>query len=409
MPDFYQHSRLPTLHHLAEGDKGSGREEELARWAKTKPIALLLPALYAEFEKPALKGMLTQISSLPFISEVVVTVNRATAPQIKIARERCQEWLGKSKPFSLLWNDGPALQTVHKELTAHGLPPYKAGKGSNIWMGLAYLTARGEHRIVASHDTDILSYESGLLQRLCYPVAHPGMPYRFAKGFYGRVGKRMYGRVTRLLVLPLIQAFMEMQGRSPLLEHLEGFRYPLSGEFCADLETLGSFGIPRGWGLEMCLLCEVFKHLNTSEFCQVDLGFNFEHRHRNVSNAPASSALVSGLVASATEVASTLAAHVVTGTSASVNAQLLNDVISRYRQIALQWVPRYQHDALFNGLQYDLADEQRAVQVFTTALTDAFQIHDGELAPCCVEQPPCRETLSRISGMGEAIVAAAMR
>ncbi|MDB6136935.1 MAG: hypothetical protein JWO94_7 [Verrucomicrobiaceae bacterium] len=407
MPDFFQHFRLPTLHHLADCDLAA-REAELAGWAKDRPIALLLPALYAEFEKPALQRMLRQIADVPYISEVVLSVNRASAAQIKVARAQCAEWLG-GKPFTLLWNDGPGLKAVHRELEANGMPAYRAGKGSNIWMGVAYLTARGEHKIVASHDTDILSYERGLLWRLCYPVAHPDMPYRFAKGYYGRVGDRLYGRVTRLLVLPLIHAFMEVQGRTPLLEHLEGFRYPLSGEFCADLETLGSFGMPRGWGLEMCLLCEVFKHLTTQELCQVDLGFNFEHRHRIVSNAPAANAFVTGLVASATEVASTLAAHVATGRNAEENAEILNSVITSYHKIALQWVPRYQHDALLNGLRYDIEDEENAVKVFTAALVDAFQILEGDRAPCCVEQPSCRETLAQVPGISAAIVATAMR
>ncbi len=190
MPDFFQHFRLPTLHHLADCDLAT-REAELAGWAKTKPIALLLPALYAEFEKPALQRMLRQIAEVPYISEVVLTVNRATSAQIKIAKAQCAEWLGIAKPFTLLWNDGPALKAVHRNLEAHGMPAYRAGKGSNIWMGVAYLAARGEHRIVASHDTDILSYERGLLSRLCYPVAHPDMPYHFAKGYYGRVGDRL--------------------------------------------------------------------------------------------------------------------------------------------------------------------------------------------------------------------------
>ena len=407
MADFFQHPRLPTLHHLADCDLDA-RESELAAWAKDKPIALLLPALYLEFEKPALQHMLRQIAEVPYISEVVLTVNHATAAQIKTARAQCAQWLG-GKPFSLLWNDGPALKAVHRQLEAHGVPPYRAGKGSNIWMGVAYLAARGEHGIVASHDTDISSYERRLLWRLCYPVAHPEMPYRFAKGYYGRVGDRLYGRVTRLLVLPLIHAFIEEQGRSALLEHLEGFRYPLSGEFCADLDTLGTFSMPRGWGLEMCLLCEVFKHLATSEICQVDLGFNFEHRHRSVSNSPSRNAMVSGLIASATEVASTLAAHVLEGGTSEDNARLLNSVSARYRQTALQWVPRYQHDALLNGLRYDIADEQHAVQVFTSALADAFQIQDGDTAPGCVKQPSTQQVLASASGVKEAILAAAIR
>jgi glucosyl-3-phosphoglycerate synthase len=159
----------------------------------------------------------------------------------------------------------------------------------------------------------------------------------------------------------------------------------------------------------MCLLCEVFKHLATSDICQVDLGFNFEHRHRSVSNSPSRNALVSGLVASATEVASTLAAHVIAGGTAADNARLLNTVSARYRHIALQWVPRYQHDALLNGLRYDVADEQHAVQVFTSALADAFQIPEDATAPDCVEQPSAREVLASADGVGKAILAAAIR
>jgi glucosyl-3-phosphoglycerate synthase len=53
MPDFFQHARLPTLHHLADTDLFM-REGELAVWTKDRPLALLLPALYSEFQKPAL-------------------------------------------------------------------------------------------------------------------------------------------------------------------------------------------------------------------------------------------------------------------------------------------------------------------------------------------------------------------
>ncbi len=372
MPDFYQHARLPTLHHLADSDLVA-REAELATWVKDEPLALLLPALSSEFEKTALPRMLREIAGVSYISDVLITVNQATEAQMTKAKESCEAWLG-DKPFTLLWNDGPALQDLHRDLQARGFPAYADGKGTNIWTGLAYLKALGKHRMVASHDTDILSYERGMLWRLCYPVAHPKLPYRFAKGYYGRVGDRLFGRMTRLMIFPLIQTFIEVAGRSDLLDHLESFRYPLSGEFCAELNTLADFPMPAGWGLEMCLLCETFKHVEREQMCQVDLGFNFEHRHRTVSNAPAATAAAEGLSESAIQVVQTLASHVLASLPQSQSKSLLDDVLARYAATAEQWVPRYEHDSLINGLRYDAEDERRAVHVFEDAVKQAFQM-----------------------------------
>jgi hypothetical protein len=105
-------------------------------------------------------------------------------------------------------------------------------------MGIAWLKARGFKGVVVSHDTDILNYSRDLLWRLCYPLLHPRMGYRFAKGYYSRVSDRLFGRVTRLLIFPLIQACRDVLGAKPLIEQLESYRYPLSGEFAADMDAL---------------------------------------------------------------------------------------------------------------------------------------------------------------------------
>lgn len=405
MPDFYQHARLPTLHHLADSDV-MAREAELAVWSKDKPIVLLLPALYEEFQATALPRMMREIAGVPYVSEVVLTVNQATAAQIDKARHQLSNLLG-DKPFTLLWNDGPALQAVHRQLEAHGLPVFRHGKGSNIWMGVAHLKARGTPLTVASHDTDILSYERGMLWRLCYPVAHPDMPYQFAKGYYGRVGERLYGRMTRLMIFPLIQAFISVIGNNPLLDHLEGFRYPLSGEFCADLEALSAVSMPSGWGLEVCLLSEMFRTLKPERMCQVDLGSNFEHRHRTVSNTPAQAAAAEGLSDSAIEVSRTLANHLLRGKDDSLD--VLDRVRERYAELANQWVPRYHHDALLNGLRYDLDDERNAVLVFSEALRHAFANGTSQHAQQCIERPACGPLVEQDAALREALVAAAIR
>ena len=73
-----------------------------------------------------------------------------------------------------------------------------------------------------------------MLARLFYPVAHPAFSYQFCKGYYFRLAEgRLKGRVSRLLVTPLLRALKIVLGSSEYLEYLDSFRYPLAGEFSA--------------------------------------------------------------------------------------------------------------------------------------------------------------------------------
>ncbi len=402
MADFYQHARLPTLHHLATPDS-TAREAELVRLTAHRPVALLLPALHVEVSRPALPAILRQVADVPYISEIVLSMNGMTEAQMLQARKSCSEWLG-DRPMTLLWNDGPALSAVNQRLTDAGWGGNHVGKGANIWAGLAYLQASQRQGIVVSHDTDILNYSAGLLAKLCYPVAHPRLGYRFAKGYYSRVADRLYGRVTRLLIFPLIQAFQEVLGPQPLLEHLESFRYPLSGEFAGDLKTIAGFSIPSAWGLEIALLCETHRQIPVSEQCQVDLGFHFEHRHRQLG----AGTLEHGLVAAAADVARCLSFQVLREAQERAAESLLKLVLERYRLRSLEWMDRYEHVALLNGLYYDRAEEALAVTAFTEALQALIILVSAEGLRVPGMRPAPARALEEMPGLKEQILAAAL-
>jgi glucosyl-3-phosphoglycerate synthase len=367
MPDFHQHARIPTLHHLAVTNTGE-REAEIEAWTANKPVTLLLPALFCEFERPVLPGMLSTVSRVPYISEVVLSVNGMDAAGLKLAQAMCRQKLG-DKPFRLIWNDGPAALALRAKLEQAGGPPVQQGKGNNVWTGLLSLLAGGFKGIVIGHDTDISSYGRELLVKLAYPLVHPSMEYRFAKGYYARVSGRLYGRVTRLLVFPLIQAFIEELGATPLLQHLESFRYPLAGEFAGDIETLGRFSLPSGWGLEIAMLCDAHRLLKPTEMCQVDIGSNFEHRHRRLDDDQVVDARPdAGLMAAATEVARCLFVEIIREAGPRAAKTLLTHVCDRYRPKAVEWVQRYEHVALLNGLEFHRAEELCAVEMFNDAI-----------------------------------------
>jgi glucosyl-3-phosphoglycerate synthase len=369
MPDFYQHARIPTLHHLAVTNTGE-REAEIEAWTENKPVTLLLPALFCEFERPVLPGILATVSRVPYVSQVVLSVNGMDAAGLKLAQAMCRKKLG-DKPFRILWNDGPASLDLRARLQQAGCAPVQSGKGSNVWTGLLWLLASGFKGIVIGHDTDISSYGRELLVKLAYPLVHPSMPYRFAKGYYARVSGRLYGRVTRLLVFPLIRAFIEELGATPLLQHLESFRYPLAGEFAGDIETLGNFSLPSGWGLEIAMLCDAHRHLKPAEMCQVDIGSNFEHRHRRLDDDQVVDARPdAGLMMAATEVARCLFVEIIREAAPRAANSLLRQVCDRYRSNATEWVQRYEHVAQLNGLEFHRAEELCAVEMFNDAIHD---------------------------------------
>ena len=59
MSDFYQTGVVATLHRLVKS--GHERlEQELSTYAARRPIALVLPALWSEFEGPALPRILNE-------------------------------------------------------------------------------------------------------------------------------------------------------------------------------------------------------------------------------------------------------------------------------------------------------------------------------------------------------------
>ncbi|MFO0701052.1 MAG: glycosyl transferase, partial [Nitrospira sp.] len=61
MSDFYQNGVVTVLHRLGQPNTEQ-LEQELERYAKTTPIALVLPSLYAELERPALKRIVDILS-----------------------------------------------------------------------------------------------------------------------------------------------------------------------------------------------------------------------------------------------------------------------------------------------------------------------------------------------------------
>ncbi|HKQ32550.1 MAG TPA: glycosyl transferase, partial [Thermodesulfobacteriota bacterium] len=86
MGDFYQTESFSTLHRLNRNNVGL-LEEQLLDFCETRPIALVLPCLYAELQGEALKNILEQLKEVRYLNEIVITLGRADENEFRHARE----------------------------------------------------------------------------------------------------------------------------------------------------------------------------------------------------------------------------------------------------------------------------------------------------------------------------------
>ncbi len=364
MADFYQTGMVATLHRLKPN--GTARlERDLQDISRRKGIALVLPALYREFESPAMRRIVDELAQIQYLRRIVLVLGGATQEQ----HEKVQEFLPDFHcPLSLLWIESKPVQDLFELLQGKNLSPGQDGKGRSCWMAYGYVLARGDCDVIALHDCDIVNYDRRMLARLVYPVAQPNLGFEFSKGYYARVTDRMHGRVTRLFVTPLIRAMENMVPSAPFLRFIDSFRYPLSGEFAMDVNLARVNRIPWDWGLEVGMLAEVFRNCAPSRICQVDLADNYEHKHQVLSEDDPTKGLRRMACDIAKSLMRTLAAEGLIFTQ-----DHFRNLGVRYVRIAEDTIERYRADAMINGLEFDRHSEELAVATFAQSLHQAAQ------------------------------------
>ena len=362
MADFHQSGAVTTLHRLTPNSIDR-LEADLERFSRNKPIGLVLPALYSEFETMAMQRIVSQLQQVRYLQRIVVVVGRARQDQFERAREFFDKFY---TPVTCLWMESERIQGLLRMLEEKGLSAGPDGKGRSCWMAYGYLLAKRDCQMIALHDCDIVNYDRQLLARLCYAIAHPHLPFDFCKGYYARVTDRMHGRVTRLFMTPLLRALEGMAPGNPYLRFLDSFRYPLAGEFAMDIDLARVNRIPADWGLEVGVLAEVFRNCTVARTCQVDLMDNYEHKHQTLSAKDQSKGLARMACDIAKSLFTTLAAEGLVFT-----ADHFRSLEVRYVRIGQDTIARYHADAMLNGLKFDRHAEEMAVTVFARSLSDA--------------------------------------
>lgn len=388
MSDFWQHGPITTIHRLP-GSTIEDLESMVSGHSKERPAVLLVPALASEMDGPAWPIIMSELQGASFLDEVILALGRATSDDLGRARSDLERLSIKS---TVVWpesdNLSPVLASARPSLDVG--PP---GKGRDVWIALGYILGLGNVHAVGLTDADVITYTRELPMRLLAPLLHPDLTYDFSKGYYARVsGSYMAGRVTRLLVVPLVSVLVK-QNFTPALRAIGAMRYALAGEFAMTAKLASTIPVPRDWGLEVGILSAVAKALPFDRICQADLCDNYEHKHQEFYLQDTTR----GLNRMAVEVTAALLREV---------EQPPEDLTSTYREQAFSMIHKYRADALVNGLEYDEEKEREMVKAFAMAVDKALGFAAEEIPE---PLPAWREVEKVVPGLMERIVDAVVR
>ncbi|MGD8808921.1 MAG: glycosyl transferase [Gammaproteobacteria bacterium] len=363
MGDFHQNGKVTTLHNLTQRPVEE-LERELLEFSRQRPLGLVLPSLYSELETPALERIVQELRLVPYLSEIIIGLDAADRDQY---RHACEYFARLPQHHRILWQDGPRLRALDARLAEEGLAPTQPGKGRNVWYCYGYALASRRADGIALHDCDIRTYERDLLARLIYPIANNQFSFEFCTGYYARVTEtHIGGRVTRLLVTPLIRAMSIVCGRNEFLDFLDSFRYPLAGEFAIRRDVINDLRIPSDWGLEIGVLSEMHRNYANNRICQVDIASRYDHKHQDLSPDDASR----GLSKMSTDIAKAVFRKLaIQGETFSL--EKIRTIKATYYRIALDFIEVFEADASINGLAYERHAEEQAVELFASNIVTA--------------------------------------
>ncbi|MBW1709615.1 MAG: hypothetical protein JRG97_07200 [Deltaproteobacteria bacterium] len=368
-----QQINLTTFYQLSPRTELRQQLMSYSRWKK--PV-LIIPALASEFTnpetRPVFENIIHELRRARYLATIIIGVDNAHREDIELLRGILTA--NGLRNFFIQWNNGPGFSTLYGRLERAGLDLSTPGKGRNLFMSFGVALALGATS-VALLDADIKSFKKVQLDRLFYPVIV--LNYEFSKAFYARWdGKRMYGRVKRLLLDPLLLALKRKFTESHeekmirLIDFLLSFNYQLSGEVVIKMDLLKRFRYASHWGIEIFTLIEAWR--KASQVAQVEFTHEpFEHKHQKVSKTDPSG----GLHKMAVDIVTTLFQALIIEEGLEVSDHFFRDLTVTYSSVAEDQIKKYSDNARFNGLEYNRDIEEETVhEVFAKAVLHAGSI-----------------------------------
>jgi len=367
MADFFQNGSITTLQDVSNIDLES-METELEKFSKRRNMVLLLPALYSEFETPAMKKILKELKNVKYLYKIILGLDKATEKQFEDVKKIMSNLNLK---VDVLWNDGPHMKEMYKKFGDNDFRSTDIkGKGRNVWTMIGHALSDPNAYAFALHDCDIVNYTREIPARLFYPIIHPALDFEFNKGYYSRVTDKIHGRVTRLFYSPLIKALKKTYGATEYLDYMDSFRYALSGEF-AFIRTLArGISISPTWGLEVSTLTEVYENTSVKRICQTEIMETYEHKHQELKNNEPEKELDGGVAKMSMDIAQTIF-RIMSQRGITLSKDSLKTLRTSFFQESRKAISKYDALAKFNSLSFERKKEIEAVETFDKALKKA--------------------------------------
>jgi glucosyl-3-phosphoglycerate synthase len=354
----------------------------LKRHAGGNTPMLIVPLLASEFSLPenlpVFENILSNLSRAEYLDKIIFGLDQASESEMQFLKELVQKH-GITRAI-IQWNDGPVYSRIYQMLNEAGMLSLEPGKGKNIFLGIGLALALNA-KFVGILDADIRSFDCIQLDRLLYPVVVRN--YDFSKACYTRISnRRLYGRVKRLLVDPLLLAlktkFIESKDRKMLgmIDFLLQFDYQLSGEVAFRSDLLKKMRFSTNWGAEIFTLVEIYR--KASSAAQVVFSSEpFDHKHQPVSEDD----LSKGLTRMAVDIVTTLMSALVKGEGLDLSEAFFRDLLIIYTGVTDKLTKMYSDESEFNDLEYDWDyEEHLARDVFSRCILHAGEILTAQAA-----------------------------
>ena len=100
MADFYQSPHIATLHNLRNRSVEE-IEAQLVNFSASRPLGLILPSLYSELETDAMPLIRSELEKVPYLSQIVIGLDRAEQSQAersRVRRQHARTWRAQRCP-----------------------------------------------------------------------------------------------------------------------------------------------------------------------------------------------------------------------------------------------------------------------------------------------------------------------
>ena len=128
MADFFQNGVIATLQKL--GDRPLAElEDDLCRFGDRQRIVLILPALYSEFEGPAMPRIVEELQGARYLHRIILSLDGADETQFEHVKGVMSVL---PADVSVIWHDGPRIRGLLGELADAAFPVAEQGKGRGL-------------------------------------------------------------------------------------------------------------------------------------------------------------------------------------------------------------------------------------------------------------------------------------